>query len=791
MKAHTLFRNNILCLIALLFVSVAHAEQEYTAFDFYIGDDFKGLVPTYYTDETIRIENPLDAIKISGLDASQAELIELLRGEFPFTKEKDNVGKLIADPKTFRIVLLPDPRFLKIKGREGKGVLSNTSDKSAIRSDLQFLHFQTQDSQQIGQYRILNDFSAGKAWVNSDLEFIDSGPYKNKVNDASLNYIFGRWQSSAGYLQSIGRQLTPSAKIAGVTLRTEPLLLSGSDQLRGSNMVLYVPTRARVEFFRNGVLIDTQVLSSGYQEVDTARFPQGSYYVDIIIRGLAGTSRERKFFAKSGFLTTRGAPQFRLDLGELRSNESVLDIPYYQGSAEFRVNNFAQLNLSSFGTDSKQSYVAGFNAVYGNFLVTGAASRASNRKTGLAFGGGGQLFGLNFSGDYEKSEQVSIDELERIEFDQTRNSVETPFLQERLGSEGRRYTATVSKFFDNLELRYNYSYISADPDPAAPDAISDYVTHGPTIRYRVVQSDADTVFLELSSLKTDDVDNHFALLSWQHRFIPWTTDSSIGFRNKNGKTDPVARGVVQYDTIQPRSGQGVRARGDFIAQKQDNAKMESGSFDIRAGSTYGGLTALGNGTNSDSSSQSSWAVGGNLSIAKGSGGGLATGPAGLGQSLLVVDLDNEDDEAITDILVDGQSINQIKGSGRYILGISPYQKVNVRIRPSEISPLTRYDVKSRDVLLYPGSVQTEKFKIEKVFLAIGNIVDENNTPLAMKRISGLQDYPLTEEGGYFQAEVTGGERIEIDIDNNKKCSVQLPKVENKQYYHDFGALICR
>lgn len=776
-----MFKFILFFIVSILVAKSAFAQGgEFTAFDLYLGDVYKGLVTAHYTENSVTIENTSEIPEILQVDKDKEKILPLFTGTIEGTREVPDVGNVIVDTNTFKVTVYLNEEFHSMEKSSEYALLKSTESVAAIRSEISGFHF-TEEERSSDVYRTFNDISAGDSWIRSIYSQDQEG--EKIIDEVSANTIIGRWKASGGYLQTLGKQLVPSTFYSGVSLKTEPLLLKGSDALRGSHFYIFVPTTSKVEFYKEGALIDVQVISAGRKEVDTTRFPQGSYFVDVVINDATGLRKERQFFAKSGFLTTRGAPQFQFDVGKLRIRDDVLDTSYYQALTEWRVLDPVQLNLTSFGTEDKQTGVVGFNTVIQDYLLFGASSLSTNSKRGYSIGGGGPIFGVSVSGDYEKSEVLAIDELE---LQQLAGDVVTPidsFLSRRVLDEGIRKNLTVSKWIGDLELRYNYTSIERDDK-------QDFKTRGPTARYRIKEDFKDSLYLEFAKQDTNTNDVTLSYLTWQRRLLPITTTINAGMSEQDGKRTLATKAGLQYFDLESRSGRGIVSKVEIESrQDPESERVGTGFADLSYGTQYGGFIASGGKVRAPSTSATSSMVGGNLTITLDRHGNLATGPGNLGDALVVVDLKNKDEKAFTDVIFDGQAVRSIEGSQKVIFGIAPYQDYYVRIRPSDNGPIIDYDNTTYKVNLYPGHVQYLDFNLTRVFVAIGKLTDKTGNPLGFKRIKGANDFPLTSEDGSFQIEINGKEDLSIELDSGT-CKFKLPPHEENEYYFDYGDVIC-
>jgi outer membrane usher protein FimD/PapC len=161
-----------------------------------------------------------------------------------------------------------------------------------------------------------------------------------------------------------------------------------------------------------------------------------------------------------------------------------------------------------------------------------------------------------------------------------------------------------------------------------------------------------------------------------------------------------------------------------------------------------------------------------------------------GDAQIVVDIENDAKDGTTVIEIEGGQKTKVVGSRRIVFGVTPYREYRVSISPDEDAPITDYDTKIVDVLLYPGHSQFIQFKLRRLFVAIGSLVDKDGKPMTEVVIKGAKDDIATEEDGTFQVEIAGDEVLKAQVEGGE-CTVQLPKLEKEpEYFHEFGEVQC-
>jgi hypothetical protein len=106
------------------------------------------------------------------------------------------------------------------------------------------------------------------------------------------------------------------------------------------------------------------------------------------------------------------------------------------------------------------------------------------------------------------------------------------------------------------------------------------------------------------------------------------------------------------------------------------------------------------------------------------------------------------------------------------------------------SSLVDYDAAAHEVTLFPGNVAKRVWKINKVYVLIGRLVDEQGNPIAKERVRGAEGYGFTEEDGSFQVEVTGLTPLSVSS-RRHNCTLDLSLTQEPEFYLDVGDVVCR
>lgn len=771
------------------------AVEEYTAFDLYLGERQVGIATAYYkSNGQFRAEDPQDIINTLALDNYSEEALALFEEEFNTEKKIDNVGSVKIDFNIFKITILLNERFFNVKKLDESSIKTNKKTKPSLRLDVNANYQESTSGTSRINFKNFGNLSIGSSWLeySSSIEKIqDNDPtdesFEHVLEELNISTVFDRWHLKAGYVSTLTNSLIPSIDIIGASFFNENLLLEGVEDMRGSTLEIYVPTKSVVNFYQDDLLIDSQVLNSGKQQVNTNRFPQGSYFVDVEILADPSRAKRRFYFAKSGFLSPRKFPGFRLDVGQKRIGIKKLEEEYFSSELKVRVIDSADLIAATFGTKDKIGYLLGFNALIYDLLFFGSASWEKASNQGLNFGMAWNNDGFSISSEYEKSFSIkeedpigeifaSIEEEQPIE-DFTLNQLD----------KSEKINMYLAQRIRDFEVKYSSSFIREKGGTVKK-------TYGPTVVYNLSYDTRNTWSVEFAYRKSDEIKNSFFLgINWQQRYDKFTLDSRFFANSRERNEVYSAFNKANYNDISSKTGLGIRAdvqsRLEFD-ELTDYEYKHSLSTNLEYGFSHAKLlvNTTNQNTKNSSSQGRSYSIG--TSLIADLNGNVAMGPTGLSESIVIVNLNSFDEDIATEILLNKTSTGVIEGNGKILLSINPYQQNSVRIKPAKDSPIIRYDSQQADFLLFPGQVYQLDYNIERVHIAIGRLLDKSNNPLEFKNIKGSKDINYTEADGYFQLELSSSDTLTVET-ADMKCTINFPAVKNIKYFHDYGDVICQ
>ena len=448
------------------------------------------------------------------------------------------------------------------------------------------------------------------------------------------------------------------------------------------------------------------------------------------------------------------------------------------------------MELGATGTDQSKLAYAGFLGLNEDLIYGGGYGISDSGEMGVYAQLSGTIGdGFSASIDYDgNTAQVAP---ERNDFplvnpELSPSPTPTPNIAQinLLERKSDRINATLQKQSGNFSYRLIGSSFT--------DTLGDRTyRYGPDIIWRAIADTRDSLTFEVSYLFTQDGPEAIASVSYQHRFLPWTAEVQSGFLNNSDRQQIQARPILSYQDTN-RANRGLTGRvSTLVAQdsKDGSSIFDDDTAELRhIGERFevGGTVAESNLSSSKRKTAVSGLIGTSLVVAS-DGSASISSPSGL-QGVLIADVEGNAGSEVT-LLLDGAPYAKIPVGTRSPVGIGPYRRYTVTIRPSESSELVRVDDQKYEITVFPGTVITRHWRADRVFIIVGRVVDDTGKPIAHVRIRGPKEYVVTDERGLFQAEVTGAESLSIDAPS-VHCVLQVPRLETKEYLMELGDVVC-
>lgn len=776
--------------------SAKQQNLETSLFDLYLGDSLQGMILANYNDSWLEIENPadvLDQLKELKPEANKAQLLILFSGQIEKAKEVPGVGTVQYDLNTFRIIVELTPDYIKSKAL---GVNNRIPNSTTGFSAQQRASFSTAlDDQDNKQYGVTHNTLLGYKNFHTRLRGTAASDRPYEFNEGSLVGYVGDYELDSGYVETLGNAFASSLQFTGVHAKTSTEILIDPEVGKGSKLEVFVPSRSRVEFYRDGRLLSVQILDFGLQEVNTSAFPEGSYQVDIVIIETNGrVTRDQRFFSKSGNLAAHGRPIFDLALGVKRDEFDTQSDAVGQGSARVRVLDTAELGGSIYGADDLVIEGLELKGLYPSGYYEGGLFHSTEGD----LGGSGSL-SLNV---FDFSFGASATET----FNASEKSKRPVILPTPAPNEPPNYFPDVHRertlFFED---RSNHSITVSHPvgkkifltyrdmRERFEDGLERKYT-GILADYRILEREKSNLMYQGSIADTELGQVTSNMLTYTYRVSEhWSLSSSIAYLEQGAEqpNDIIAYVSFSYDNRQANRGMRLTSHTQ-LDERSGGGNSSTTQLTNQLLADYAGNYLEGQAFLSDHEIDAKGrSLGLNLSsgIYADENGTVAVGGQNSNDAALIAKVIGPPSDAEFDVVLNGQTYAKMKANSTAVVGVSPFKTYKVLIRPAEESDLVSYDSKEDMITFFPGNVVSESWYAYPVFIITGRLLDKQSRPIEYERIRGIKEYTITENGGIFQAEINGSEELYIDSAKHK-CRINLKVETPPEYFLDVGDVIC-
>lgn len=776
------------------------AQVERTLFDLYASDAFVGGALANYTEQWCEIDDPRGIVE--QIPAFQKDRIEdvlpLLAGRIEKERTLEGVGTVLCDIYTFRVVVKLEPRYLKAQARSLTGRLPPPESGFSLQQNFGIAATGEFSGETTSAFSHRSVFGAGKVFGRFNGAAIQGESYE--LTEASTFAYAGDYELGAGYLETLGQSFANSLQYTGVQVRTSDKVLLNPEDGRGSRLEIFVPSRARVEFYRGERLLSVQVLDFGLQEVDTLRFPQGSYDVDVVITESNGNvTRDRKFFTKSGFLTIRGRPSYNLQLGALRQEFSTADTPIYSGGVQWRAADTIDLAGSVYGSDELAISQISLNGLDRDNYFLASSSFSTKGDIGVNGSFSSNIWGISLNLGGAKSLEVS--EASRAlaptptptpspndppDFIPRRARARELFFQDR-----SLYTANVRRAIKRVELGYS---IQGEEFQGNDKRYS----RGPFGLWNIHDDSKNFLKLGLALYDTDKGRVQSNVLSYRRRLsAAWNLGGQIGYYDREKEGGEIV-GLLTLNYDEQRRAQ-YSSRLALTSEVRDRNGSDTGAEDgavvtNQLAGDYGGDYLFGRAfvrnQSGTAAGKSSFGVTTESAVLVGNNGSTAISYPMAQDAVFIADIKGVSPGTKFEILMNDQVYDTVTAGKRSAVSVPPFKTYRIGIRPADPNQLVDYDTTTHTITFFPGNVIERSWEVVKVMIVLGRLVNEAAQPITLQRIKGTREYVATDDKGNFQAEITGDEELLVDA-NGIHCKLAMPEFDRAEFFNELGDVVCR
>ena len=603
----------------------------------------------------------------------------------------------------------------------------------------------------------------------------------SSADDANLDALAAEadrrgWRYVGGLYRTALSSLLGERRLLGAGAGSTTDTRLDREQIGGSPIIVFLPTRAQVEIFREGRLLSSQSYPAGNQVVDTTALPEGAYEVTLRIRQANGAVREEtRFFAKTSAVPPRGAPRYLLEAG-LVGNEGDAPADFADNGPAVHGGTTHRLTQSfALGSDlvlSLESQVLELSAFYlatVSTLSVGALG-AADGTVGLSVNANGLLQRLSYG---VSGRQMWAD-----------HHGPTDGEPDVLSAASRGST--------RLDLSLHYA-LAAGPRVGLRaswhrnDGGSGRYAFGPTVFAPLPPLFGSRVDLIAEATHSEDDTRAGVQLRMLFDARRYTVSSehgyAAGFGNGSSSRTGMASRIDAFwndvDLVEGnlRAGGGVgREFGDDFLRGQADYSGPNGRALGQVEHRLGGDDNTVYGANA-------------LVNVVGNGDLVTWGGENTFRSGVVIAVEGAADASFS-VLVDGRPHATVKVGQRVPLLLPEYNVYEIRLEAIG-APSVRFDASPRTVSLYRGTIKTLEWRVDPVFVAFGRLLDAAGRPITDAALEGALEPGLSDEHGYFQVELAGPTDLRVHKHGLASCTLTVAAPAEGADLIDLGEVRCR
>ena len=778
----------------------AWEEPQTTAVDLYYGGRFRTTTLAEYTLEEVRFLNPEEVAEAVPTLHDPEALADYLSRPLPPNSDRvcvepdeagcgylePDIAGIIFDETRFRVDLFVHPELLEEVAREPRYLSDPDRERPSLVQNLSATH--SASSATDNRFSLFGRTRAGYGtghgfanWVSTDRQSLsvdEAGWHQDLLNHQVRTGLF---EPRVDALRALSRQ-----PILGASLATSMNRRRDRDAVISSPIELYLPSRARVDVFREERLVSSGFYEAGNQEIDTSRLPPGAYEVDIVITDVDGRVRtERELFVKSAVLAPPGESLWFAEAGQvMQRNPRELfpeDRDEFLGRGGYRWRQYDWLGLGVAGAGTTEAALGEISAgvLRPGFQADGEVFASSEGGWGHGMRGTTRWRNLVASASVRRThaDDPPDEDEQRYRLLPSEQHLRTLQLSHPLGQGQLVATGSESRRTDGDRLRRA------------------------SLRYRRTMpiGGGQTLSLSTEAAVSDGDRRLVAGIQWRMRHSQWTHSAALRMRDTPAESE--SDGLEGSLATSWRDGSlfvddvdatlrvdGDRDRQSLGASGQHRSQFGRGRLSASAVDGTTGQRALAASTY-------------DTSLVVGESGTTAMGGPAPNGSGVILDLTDAPD-GLFDVIVNGQRQFTARGGRRAVVTLPPYEEYRIRLADRGLE-MVRFDEEPRDVTLYPGNVATLKWDLRPVHVLIGRLVTPQevclahvdecytvNAPVADGRIEGAEGFAFTDPDGFFQADVREGvEELRVRHPEGE-CRASLEDVPERHGVLRASELVC-
>ena len=687
-----------------------------------------------------------------------------------------DIAGVIFNDDTFRADLFINPDFFESSSTPSIYLPSSDSDIGV----LQGLIFNIAGNSRSNEptYNLSADTLIG--WQQ---EYLESRWNVTSEKSPRIRSLFWAYDNmgmhySAGYLRSRFNSsgFLISRDIAGISFGSTDDTLLDKDSSNSTPLDIVMPDRGIVEVFKDGQLIHSELLDTGYQTIDTCGFPGGTYEVEIKITTTGGATlkSEKRIFVKQNRIKTGDQSAWFLEAGQtIYSSDSLLPDTSKQilirAGYEHGLSYNTGVRWSLASSRNEQVSEVDFAYFMPDF------SLASGLMVGLQ-----QQLGTHLAINWNHSSTLWVSAETRRIWNSDRPEIADKKMPDLVSHQKVLDTVTVGLPVSSGFITARYSYRES---PRSSD-------HLKSLSFQSNLKAKRKDFLRLNCSLTE-ADNRLSFqvslsLSLDFNDLQHYIGSQYSEQRYKDDISRELRTTYQAQWGDINQSRQMEQRARFGVDIAKDSTDLFGTYDNT--SSLGSLSLALNHERQDGSSTTGYSgsFGTSLSF---SHKGVVIGGADREKSAITVSVDGSNTNDVFRVLVNEQFAGFARGGSVTTIPLSPFKSYRVKLENTDAN-LYEFSSARSVVTLYPGNIKHLTFKVWKNITVFGQVVDREGKAQENYCLFSREFISCSNQFGLIQTELSDKETKMTLKRNASSCSVKLDFSQAVDGFLDLGSIVC-
>jgi len=741
-------------------------EAQTTLVDVYYGNrPIANVMARFDTHEIELLDPAAVAARVPWLTARQ-DVVKALTGrreirpvigcrdetEPPCPPTAPTVADYGFDPDRFRVDLFINPRYIERIDLATDDYLDDPPAGLSSLHTLDLLVSRDDDS----RYGTLTDNSivaVGRSRLVSRMTLEDEQGFF--LDTLRFEHDLKRWTWSAGTmnLTALVSPLLSTQPIVGVRAGRTLKMRHNLKLVRSSPIFVYLDERSRVDILRDGKRLVSRFYNPGNRQLDTSTLPDGTYEIVVRIHNSRGTREEHHLFTRSILIPPADHALHFIEAGRLLERARPTDrttTPRTTDTDLLRIGSRFRLR-NNVGAELDTTLLAGFEGTtqaglyyfLPRFSLHGGLLGGWKHSNGSYFTMNWRAPSFNLNLSHQRLDRDGV-------------SPDTP--DHPLLVAGDKHDLSIGTTLGNGTFTARLSHRGQD----------DQTDH--SVRYSRPLLRRGPMSLAMNVNWNRSQEDQRILFSLQYTTNERHLKKHLSTSWRDGP-DPGENGLqldARVTAIHDRDGP-IRGRSQFSARGAESSR----TVGLRLEHEFPQARTFVESRLVEEADERShlFTAGAHLTIST-TASTVALSPQKSGQSGLVIDLGNED--VPVEIEINDRSIQPTVKNGKALFLLEPYREYEVSLRAGG-DRLMRVEMERHKVALYPGNVARLDWKAMPVFVVVGQAVRPDRSALANSRITNLEEFSATDEGGWFQVELASMQTLRFKTREGGECQVELPR----------------